>query len=71
MSLTLWFGPNHRLLAFSFLGIFLAPTSMLGLKENVCCVKESYVRVAFSYSNLHDVTNSIIEIPKVRVQVPE
>ena len=33
-----------------------------------CCVKESHVRITFSYSNLHEVIICIIEISWVRVQ---
>ena len=35
---------------------------MSGLRQNVCCVEEFRVRITFSYSNLHDMTNSITEI---------
>ena len=44
----------------------LAQARTLGVKQNVCCV-----RMAFSYSNLLDVTNSNIEIPEAEVQLPE
>ena len=32
---------------------------------------ESYIRITFSYSYTHDMINSAIEIPKVRVKLPE
>ena len=32
---------------------------------------ESHVRITFSYCNLHDMTNSMTEIPKVGEQLPE
>ena len=40
---------------------------MSALKQNVYCVKESHV----GYSNLYDMTNSIIESPEVGVRLPE
>ena len=43
-------------------GILLALARMLGLRQNVCCIEEFHVRITFSYSNLHDMTNSITEI---------
>ena len=32
---------------------------------------EVHVRITFSYSLLHDITNSITEIPEVGVQLPK
>ena len=51
-------------------GIFLSLVRMLGLKQTDWCVQSS-VRITFSYRNLHDTTNSTLEIPEVGVQLPE
>ena len=42
-----------------------------GLRRTVRCVKSPpYVRITFSYSNLHDMTNSTIEICQVGLRPP-
>lgn len=57
------------LLAFYCLNESIART--LGLTQSVLSEIKFHVTATFSYSNLHDVTNSITEIPEVGVQLPE
>ena len=44
----------------------LALATTAGLKETVCCAE-----IAVGYSHLREMTNSIIEISEVGVQLPE
>ena len=39
------------------IGIILVLARTLGLQQNVCCVKESHVRITFSCSNPYSMTN--------------
>ena len=41
----------------------------LGQKQHVFCARESRVKIAVSCSDLHDLTNCVIQIPEVRVQL--
>ena len=41
------------------------------LKDSVCCAKGPMSGFTFSCTYRHDVTNSIIDIPEVGVQLPE
>ena len=53
--------------------ILLALTRTLGLiQQNLfLCLFRVYVRITFNHNNLHDVTNSITEIPQVGEQLPD
>ena len=51
------------------ISLFLATTS--GPNQNECCVSGSLSGLLFSYRNLHGASNSVTEIPKVGVQLPE
>ena len=52
------------------IAIWLSRERILEQKQNVC-IKEYHARITFSFScsNLHDMTNSITEIPEVREQL--
>ena len=65
--------PYQRLLTLPvIIGILLVFARMLGLKQNVCCVKSPLTGLPFSNSNFKDIKKtSIIEISEVRVQLPE
>ena len=55
-----------------YIEIVLAPTRTSRLKQkSLLCIYESHVRITSIYSNLHDLPNSITEIPEVRVQVSQ
>ena len=63
--------PWSEVAGIAIIGILLALVRTLRMKQNVCCVKRSMLQIFFSCCNLHDMTDSIIEIPKVGVQLPE
>ena len=46
----------------------LLTSQSVGAKAKCLSCSESHVRIIFSYSNLHNMTNSIVEIPEVKVQ---
>ena len=56
---------------FVIMDTLLAPDRKSQLKQNTSCVKSPMSRITFSFSGLHDMTISIIEINTVRVQLPE
>ena len=57
--------------SFVIMDTLLAPDRKSQLKQNTSCVKSPMSRITFSFSGLHDMTISIIEINTVRVQLPE
>ena len=59
------YSPDQKLV---IIGIWPGSGHKLGLKQK--CY-ESHVRISFSLSNLHNTTDSSIEIPEVGVQLPE
>ena len=52
------------------IAILLSVARTLGLKQGVCCSKTVNVRIIFSCSSLHDLTDSTTEIPEVEMQLP-
>ena len=46
------------------MGFLLALARTQELKQNVCLVRKFHVRITFRCTNLHDMTNPILEIPK-------
>ena len=58
----LW--PGSEAIYVAVIGILLVPARTLGLKEHIWCI-ESYVKITFGRSNLRDMSNSLVEIPRL------
>ena len=62
---------QKKLLTLSLIACYWTLARMSGTKAKCLLCEESHVGVTFSSSNFHDMTNSIIEVPGVGVQLPE
>ena len=65
-----FFSPSQRLLICHYWHLNDSSQNMRAKAKCLLCL-ESRVKATFSYSNLHDMTNSLLDISEVTVQLQE